>query len=135
VQRLLGGSRVILCTLSTLANSKVSTCGLTQLVPVRTVVVDEASQIEVGDYVPLLHLFSRTLEKMVCIGDDKQRTCFLVDCEGDEADHGSFRSVPPYGQDDVPDLQSIFELDHLRHDEVFLDTQCMITVLVLEAEH
>jgi hypothetical protein len=76
MHQLLNGSRVILCTLSTLANGKLSTCGLTKLVPVRTVVVDEASQIEVGDYVPLLHLFSRTLEKMVCIGDDKQRACF-----------------------------------------------------------
>src|SRR6266852_680886 len=32
--------------------------------------------------------------------------------------------VPPYGQDDLQNLQSIFELEHLRTSLTFLDTQC-----------
>jgi hypothetical protein len=32
--------------------------------------------------------------------------------------------VPPYGQEEVPELKSIFEMRHLRQNEVFLDTQC-----------
>lgn len=34
--------------------------------------------------------------------------------------------VPPHGQDDLQDLQSIFEVDHLRdsYGVTFLDTQC-----------
>jgi superfamily I DNA and/or RNA helicase len=43
-----------------------------RIVPVQTVIVDEASQIEVGDYLPMLHRYQRTLQKLVFIGDDKQ---------------------------------------------------------------
>ena len=50
-------------------------CGFTRCVPVDIVVVDEASQIEVGNYLPLMNKFRSTLTKMVFIGDDKQRTC------------------------------------------------------------
>ena len=32
--------------------------------------------------------------------------------------------VPPHGQDDLQNLQSIFEVDHLRESLTFLDTQC-----------
>jgi hypothetical protein len=32
--------------------------------------------------------------------------------------------VPPHGQDDLGNLKSIFELDHLRESLSFLDTQC-----------
>jgi hypothetical protein len=32
--------------------------------------------------------------------------------------------VPPHGQDDLRNLQSIFELEHLRESLSFLDTQC-----------
>lgn len=67
----LRGAKVILCTLSMMANPKLSV--FTQAVPVETVIVDEASQIETGNYVPLLHLFKTTVAKLVFIGDDKQR--------------------------------------------------------------
>jgi hypothetical protein len=53
-----------------LSNSKLSF--FTRLVPVEIVVVDEASQIEIGDYLPMLSLFQTTLQKLVFIGDDKQ---------------------------------------------------------------
>lgn len=32
--------------------------------------------------------------------------------------------VPPHGQDDLQNLQSIFEVEHLRESLAFLDTQC-----------
>jgi hypothetical protein len=38
------------------------------------------------------------------------------------ADSGS--TVAPYGQEDVPELKSVFELPHLKNKFVFLDTQC-----------
>jgi len=69
-ERLLLGSRVILCTLSMLSNKRLAV--FTRLVPVEVVVVDEASQIEIGDYLPLLYRFTETLRKLVFIGDDKQ---------------------------------------------------------------
>lgn len=39
--------------------------------------------------------------------------------------------VAPYGQSDVKDLRSIFEVPHLRERAVFLDTQCEIFPLVM----
>ena len=68
------GSRVMLCTLSMLSNDRLFNGGFTTLVPVQTVIIDEASQIEVGDYLPILARYKTTLRKMVFIGDDKQRT-------------------------------------------------------------
>jgi regulator of nonsense transcripts 1 len=64
-------TRVILCTLSMLSNRRIEE--FTRQVPVQTVLFDEASQIEVGDYLPLLQRFQHSLQKMVFIGDDKQR--------------------------------------------------------------
>ncbi|KAG7451250.1 uncharacterized protein BT62DRAFT_409636 [Guyanagaster necrorhizus] len=101
MERLLLGSRVILCTLSMLSNNKIST--ITQIVPVQTIIFDEASQIEIGDYLPAIHLFGSSLRKMVFIGDDKQ--------------------LAPYGHSDIPQLESVFEKQHLRPKIHFLDTQ------------
>ena len=50
--------------------------GFTVIVPVQTVIVDEASQIEVGDYLPILGKYKTSLRKIVFIGDDKQRECW-----------------------------------------------------------
>ncbi|TFY60454.1 hypothetical protein EVJ58_g5144 [Rhodofomes roseus] len=97
------GSKVILCTLSMLSNPRLMMSGYTRLVPVETVIVDEASQIEMGDYVPLLGRFNRTLKKLVFIGDDKQ--------------------LAPYGQEDLGELASVFEMQHLQRDALFLNTQ------------
>ena len=35
-----------------------------------------------------------------------------------------FLLVPPFGQEDLQDLQSIFEVPHLRKQVILLDTQC-----------
>ncbi|KAG1871933.1 P-loop containing nucleoside triphosphate hydrolase protein [Suillus tomentosus] len=69
-------TRVILCTLSMLSNPRIDE--FTRQVPVQTVIFDEASQIEVGDYLPLLQRFQHSLQKMVFIGDDKQHRMPLV---------------------------------------------------------
>ncbi|KAJ7650185.1 AAA domain-containing protein [Roridomyces roridus] len=63
-------SRVVLCTLAMLSNPRISP--IVRLRPLQTLMVDEASQIEIGDYVPVLNKYSKSLEKMVFIGDDKQ---------------------------------------------------------------
>lgn len=72
-ERLLGGSNIVLCTLSMFSHPKFDSAGFTRIVPVDTVIVDEASQIELGDYVPLLGHHGRKISKLVFIGDDKQR--------------------------------------------------------------
>ncbi|KAL4249796.1 hypothetical protein ABKN59_007616 [Abortiporus biennis] len=99
----LNDCRVILCTVSTLSHPLLISAGFPALVPLDTVIVDEASQIEVGDYFPMFNMFGASINKFVLIGDDKQ--------------------LPPYGEEDIKGLNSIFEMKHLRKHVVFLDTQ------------
>ncbi|KAF9510873.1 hypothetical protein BS47DRAFT_1249813, partial [Hydnum rufescens UP504] len=66
-------------------------------------IVDEASQIQLADYIPVFHRFHKSLKRVCFVGDHKQ--------------------LAPYGQSDFPDLQSVFEVDHLVGHATFLDTQ------------
>jgi len=88
VQRCLKGSRVILCTLSMLSNKKLA--HFARQVPLQTVIFDEASQIEIGAYFPMLVQFRPTLRKLVFIGDDKQ--CTSTSHAMDLISNTSFRS-------------------------------------------
>ncbi|KAI6094840.1 P-loop containing nucleoside triphosphate hydrolase protein [Pisolithus croceorrhizus] len=99
--RKLRGSRVILCTLGMLSNDHIAP--FIHVNPVDILIFDEGSQIEVVHYLPVLHRFMHTLSKIVFIGDHKQ--------------------LPPYGQEDISTLQSIFEVKHLHKEALFLDTQ------------
>jgi hypothetical protein len=62
--------QVILCTLSMLSNARIS--NFTKEIPLKTLVVDEASQIEVGNYISIFTEFKDSLRKLCFIGDDKQ---------------------------------------------------------------
>ncbi|KAI9512076.1 P-loop containing nucleoside triphosphate hydrolase protein [Russula earlei] len=77
LMKALQGAQVILCTLSMISNPKLQEFGLTQYVPVMHVIIDEASQIEIGQYLPLFKSFGATLRKLCFIGDDKQRKSLL----------------------------------------------------------
>ncbi|KAI9461669.1 P-loop containing nucleoside triphosphate hydrolase protein, partial [Lactarius psammicola] len=71
LKKVLQGIQVILCTLDTISNPKLRD-GFTEAVPVSSVVIDEASQVEIGQYLPLFESFGHTLRKLSFIGDDKQ---------------------------------------------------------------
>ena len=71
-RKALGDARIVLCTLSMLSNDRVVKSHFTELVPVETLIVDEASQVEIGDYLIPLSKFYNTLQKLIFIGDDKQ---------------------------------------------------------------
>ena len=127
-ERLLLESRVVLCTISMLSTNRLTKCGLTKIVPVQTVIVDEASQIEAGDYLPILAKHKTTLRKMIFIGDDKQCRCEEYTwMKSWNTNSGS--TVPPHGQEDVPELRSVFEWPHLKQGAIFLDTQCAFNIL------
>ncbi|CAL1716333.1 unnamed protein product [Somion occarium] len=96
----LAGCRVILCTLSMLSHPRITL--FTSPIPIRSLVVDEASQINVSQYMHPLSTFP-TIHKLCFIGDDKQ--------------------LPPYGQEEIEEIQSIFEVIHLRSTALFLDMQ------------
>jgi hypothetical protein len=59
-----------------LSNDRIA--GFTRVVPPSCFIFDEASQIEVGDYIPMLYQYRKTTQKLVFIGDDKQRMHILV---------------------------------------------------------
>jgi hypothetical protein len=68
--RQLQDCQVILSTLSMLSNTHIRK--FTQYIPIRILVVDEASQIEIGAYVSVFNLALSNLQKICFIGDDKQ---------------------------------------------------------------
>jgi regulator of nonsense transcripts 1 len=70
LQQELEGIPVILCTLSMLSNPRLLSMSRTN--PVTTLVIDEASQIEVGDYIAVFTSYVSSLRKLCFIGDDKQ---------------------------------------------------------------
>ncbi|GJE88613.1 AAA domain-containing protein [Phanerochaete sordida] len=103
----LAGCKVILCTLSMLSHPNIHL--FTAKIPVKVMVVDEASQIAISGYIPPLNAFP-SLQKLCFIGDDKQ--------------------LPPYGQEQTASIQSIFEISHLRDQAIFLDTQYRMPVTI-----
>ncbi|KAI6123273.1 P-loop containing nucleoside triphosphate hydrolase protein [Pisolithus croceorrhizus] len=98
----LSGCPVVLCTLNMLSSPSLHASGVFRVVQLQTIVVDEASQIEVGGYIPLFTAGSK-IRKVTFIGDDKQ--------------------LPPHGQEQIGELQSIFEVEHLKRHRILLDTQ------------
>jgi len=102
VQRELQGCSVVLCTLSMLSNPTLHRQNIFKTFPLRTLIIDEASQIEVGEYFSVFNSHD-TIRKVCFIGDDQQ--------------------LPPYGQEDIQDLKSIFEVAHLTDTRILLDTQ------------
>ena len=127
--RLLLGSRVILSTLSNMLNNRMAE--ITRIVPVETLVIDEASQIDVGDYLPVIHRHQRKLQKLVFIGDDKQRGS-IIHISGVSGLTVRIPIVAPYGYEQIKELESIFEKRHLRGNAILLDTQCEHYVSSLE---
>ena len=69
LRKTLDGVRVILCTLSMLSNPRLVSINHSN--PVTTLIIDEASQIEVGDYMAVFTKYL-SLRKLCFIGDDKQ---------------------------------------------------------------
>jgi hypothetical protein len=50
VSRLFADVTVVLCTLGMLSNPKLHDCGLFRIIPVKSLVIDEASQIDVFEF-------------------------------------------------------------------------------------
>ncbi|KAI9510320.1 P-loop containing nucleoside triphosphate hydrolase protein [Russula earlei] len=119
VARALDDATVVLCTVSMLSNWKLHDCGIFEVVPMKCLVIDEASQIDVFEFmvIPdigvngrlmrfrtqhLFHKFSNVLSKVCFFGDPKQ--------------------LPPYGATEAG-LKTIFEVKHLKKKAYFLNTQ------------
>ncbi|KAG6862110.1 hypothetical protein C0995_005922 [Termitomyces sp. Mi166 len=127
LSRLLGGSCIILSTLGMLSNPTLDQIGMFGVVPVERLVVDEASQIKIEDFLCVLYGFRASLQKLCFFGDPKQRMTLSL-CNLLPTNDFFTTSVPPYGKDQVPEIKTIFDLPHLKETAGFLDTQYRMPV-------
>ncbi|KAE9410148.1 hypothetical protein BT96DRAFT_470130 [Gymnopus androsaceus JB14] len=72
MSQVVGSSRVILSTLGLLSNPALDKNGTFDIIPVERLIVDEASQINVFEYMHVLHKFRKSLQKLCFFGDPKQ---------------------------------------------------------------
>ncbi|KAF8962214.1 P-loop containing nucleoside triphosphate hydrolase protein [Flammula alnicola] len=112
MERVVGDSCIILCTLSMLSNPALQDNGTFDLVPVERLIIDEASQINTFEFLHIFERFQETLEKVCFFGDPNQ--------------------LPPFGQEKVPTIRTIFDLQHITNSnrDFFLDTQYRMPVPV-----
>ena len=91
IRQMFIGVTLVLSTLSMLSNPMLNDKGLFKLIPVRSLIIDEASQIDVFEFMVidldifgldrsvilsiqhLFYKFSKVLEKVCFFGDPKQR--------------------------------------------------------------
>ncbi|KIK52418.1 hypothetical protein GYMLUDRAFT_64252 [Collybiopsis luxurians FD-317 M1] len=121
LSRMIGSSTVILSTLALLSNPGLERNGMFDIVPVQNLVVDEASQIDVFEYMAssqwlfshVFYEFRNSLGKVCFFGDPKQ--------------------LPPFGQEECRSLQSVFDVPHLKGNSYFLDVQCKSSMFNLSS--
>ncbi|KAK0433858.1 P-loop containing nucleoside triphosphate hydrolase protein [Armillaria borealis] len=109
---IVGASTIILSTLSMISNSILDQNGMFDLVPPRTLVVDEASQINVFEYMASDN-FILSQHVFVKFKDVMKKVCFF----------GDPKQLPPYGKEKAPLMQCIFDIDHLKDMAHTLDIQ------------
>ncbi|SRR5258706_9502959 len=76
-----GGVKVILCTLAMLTGGPLFDVGLQKLLPPHSLIVDEASQITMGDFLPSMYLLGEQIRRLGFVGDPKQRKCHMGSSE------------------------------------------------------
>ena len=142
VERHLNGSVIVLSTLGMLSNPALHLIGMFRVVPLQTLVIDEASQIRIEEFMVRVlfttgalpsqlyivqHLFvkfSQTLEKVCFFGDPKQRklgvsllqTLFTLMLRHHST--SIWQRQSSWNENDI-------RVKHLHHSSLFLDTQCM----------
>ncbi|CAE6384519.1 unnamed protein product [Rhizoctonia solani] len=103
------GRRLILCTLASLSNPGVENHIMYQHVPLRNLIIDEASQIDMTS--EFMHLFfkHRYALKNVCwFGDPMQ--------------------LPPYGWSETAKINDIFKVEHLQANSKLMDTSYRLPI-------
>ncbi|CAE6346725.1 unnamed protein product [Rhizoctonia solani] len=107
------GKKLVLCTLAALSNPLVEDLVMSQYVPLRHLIIDEASQIDMTSQ--FMHLFfkHRYALKNVCwFGDPKQ--------------------LPPYGWSESVQINDIFKVNHLQANSKLMDTSYRLPVPIAE---
>ncbi|KAG8707681.1 hypothetical protein FRC11_007254 [Ceratobasidium sp. 423] len=103
------GKRLVLCTLAALSNPLVEDLVMYQHVPLRNLIIDEASQIDMTSQ--FMHLFFKhryALRNICWFGDPMQ--------------------LPPYGWSESIKIDDIFKVDHLQANSKLMDTSYRLPV-------
>jgi hypothetical protein len=67
--------KVVLCTLAMLTANHMHM--IHKLLPPHSLIVDEASQITMSDFLPSMHLLGEHIQRLGFVGDPKQRECHM----------------------------------------------------------
>ncbi|KIJ41669.1 hypothetical protein M422DRAFT_255284 [Sphaerobolus stellatus SS14] len=94
-----------------LSNHSLDNAGAFSVVPMETLVIDEASQINAFEY---RHLFAKF--------EDLKKVCFF----------GDPNQLPPYGAEKVEAMSSIFDIKHIQEQVFFLNIQCRSSLAAFE---
>ncbi|CAE6470205.1 unnamed protein product [Rhizoctonia solani] len=112
-QKRFRGKKLILCTLASLSNPGIENIVMYQNVPLRHLIIDEASQIDMTS--EFMHLFfkHRYVLKNVCwFGDPMQ--------------------LPPYGWSESAKINDIFKIEHLQANSKLMDTSYRLPIPIAE---
>ncbi|KAF8740468.1 AAA domain, partial [Rhizoctonia solani] len=103
------GKRLVLCTLASLSNPGVENQVMYQHVPLRNLIIDEASQIDMTS--EFMHLFFKhryALRNVCWFGDPMQ--------------------LPPYGWSEAAKINDIFKVEHLQANSKLMDTSYRLPI-------
>lgn len=135
INELMGGVRVIIATLSMLSSHNLMVNSFFTTFPMGALLVDEASQIRLDELPHIFNRFRKTLDRVAFFGDERQREPRTLIPEKTELNDGFFVcpspplfAVAPYNSAQVPQIQSVFQLPHLKADAFFLNTECPSTL-------
>ncbi|KAH6910639.1 hypothetical protein BKA70DRAFT_1100429 [Coprinopsis sp. MPI-PUGE-AT-0042] len=106
-ERIIGDSCIILSTLGTLSNPALDQNGMFKIVPVERLIVDEASQIRIFEFLVSCPARFISLVTPISVSQfDLLQPFYAFD--------PSFCLVPPFNHDEVPTMQTVFDLPHLN---------------------
>lgn len=75
IRETFAGVKVILCTLAMLTGPPLFNINLHTLLPPHSLIVDEASQITMSDFLPAMYRLGGDIRRLGFVGDPKQRKC------------------------------------------------------------
>ena len=75
IRQTFAGIKVILCTLAMLTATLLRRINLHELLPPHSLIVDEASQITMSDFLPAMYHLGEHIRRLGFVGDPKQREC------------------------------------------------------------
>ncbi|KAG9126659.1 hypothetical protein FRC07_002569 [Ceratobasidium sp. 392] len=102
-------SKAVLCTLATLSSAILDDKGIFIKRPLKHLIIDEASQIDMtSEFMHLFYKHRNTLKSVCWFGDPKQ--------------------LPPYGWSEGTEIQDIFKVEHLHANSRLLDTSYRLPV-------